>query len=239
VGSVSVQDSDGAKLELSRFVTPFRVGMSFTEDVTDLRPVLTGEKKVEIFIGTWVGPGHANGSGWLADVSFEFKGGVPPRKVRKVLPLLEPMWVEYGNASKPAQRMKTLQPAIGGSSGVIRAFITGHGQGNSENCAEFCPKTHTFTLEGKEWSRRIWRDNCAGTRTDGTQMGTYTYARAGWCPGARSDAWQAEYSQKIVAGQKLALQYQPENYINGNPGDNGSSHTVPQYYVSAAFIVLE
>ncbi len=66
-----------------------------------------------------------------------------------------------------------------GSSYALRTFVTGHGQGNADNCAEFCPRDHTITAGKAAHTTQIWREDCATTAAP-NQQGTYKYrARAG------------------------------------------------------------
>ncbi|MBK6833828.1 MAG: hypothetical protein IPG89_05945 [Bacteroidetes bacterium] len=39
--------------------------------------------------------------------------------------------------------------------------VTGHGMDTPQNCAEFCPKTHYYKVNGTtRFSKLVWRDNC-------------------------------------------------------------------------------
>jgi hypothetical protein len=207
-----------------------------------------------VFIDTWVGPGHAQGSGWLVDASFEMVGGMPQRLPIAVIPLWDETKFEYGDPAKPvsaavATRLITL-PA-GAGQVELRSFITGHGQGNRDNCAEFCRRMHAFTVDGKRVERLLWRDDCATTAVKG-QAGTWMYPRAGWCPGAEVLPWVADVSAMAEAGKPITVGYEVQAYENtcrpDSPMcagcalrtpcayDNGN-HTAPFYVLSAALIV--
>ncbi len=127
-------------LELGRFVTPYGVGGTFTYDLTSLRPALRGKIELRIFIDTWV-------DGWLATARFEMKGGKPAREPRFVLPLWTAPHVGVGVPSRaiadtvPPREIKVPETVCDVG---VRAIITGHGQGNKDNCAEFCPKITTL-----------------------------------------------------------------------------------------------
>lgn len=81
-------------LELGRFVTPYGLGGTFTYDLTDLRPLLSGKRELRIFTDTWV-------DGWLATVKFDMKGGVPAREPVFVEPLWTAFHVGVGVPSHP------------------------------------------------------------------------------------------------------------------------------------------
>ncbi|MCB9559581.1 MAG: hypothetical protein H6709_19820 [Kofleriaceae bacterium] len=237
------------ELELARFITPYRVAGDFTVDVTGLQRVLEGDATVRVFIDTWVGPGHANGAGWLVDASFEFVGGTPTREPFAVVPLWAPAGIVYGDPARPTAREVTVDIPDGVTGAELRALITGHGQGNADNCAEFCSRDHAFDVGGTAVTRTVWRDDCATTATPG-QQGTWQYPRAGWCPGAMVEPWVAEVP--APAAGALTVGYDVAAFENtcrpdattcagctlGSGCDyDGGNHTEPNYQQSAVLIL--
>jgi hypothetical protein len=249
-------EEDERYVELSRFITPYRVGASWRIDLTDLRPLLTGEVTFRVFIDTWVGPGHANGDGWLVDAALEYTGGVPARPVAGVVPVLARTRVAFGDPSRPvAEQIGALEAVVpeGASSASLRAFITGHGQGNLDNCAEFCPQFHVFEVDGEPFQELIWRDDCDSSVPQ-DQLGNVTSARAGWCPGGQAHDWTMRLG-RVTPGEALAIGYRTSEYENTCRPEadacegcafgqtecvyNGSNHTEPNYQVSALLIAYE
>jgi len=244
---------DESVVELWRFITPYRVAADWTYDMTDLRSLLAGEVQLRVFIDTWVGPGHSNGAGWLVDVDFEFKGGVPERVPLAVIPVWTARTFEYGNPELPTETVysESITLPEGVNYGSLRLLITGHGQGNAENCAEFCPKQHHVVIEEREFTERIWRDDCATSAVQG-QYGTYTYPRAGWCPGAYVRPWTVDVSEQVAGKAEISLAYGVERYKNtcrpeeprcrGCVFDTGceyndTNHTRPNYLFSGLLTV--
>jgi hypothetical protein len=240
--------------EILRFMTPYRVGAGWTVDVTALRPLLAGAVTLRVFIDTWVGPGNAQGAGWLVDASFEFVGGTPARLPIAVIPLWDETKVDYGDPAKPvggSMPVRSVTIPAGAGAVELRSFITGHGQGNLDNCAEFCRRTHGFTVGGARVEKLIWRDDCAMTNVPG-QQGTWKNPRAGWCPGADVLPWISDVSAMAPAGKAVTVSYEVQAYDNscrpdaptcggcalrtGCAYDDGA-HTAPFYDVSAALIV--
>src|SRR4029079_11333794 len=140
-------------------ITPYHVEASWDIDVTDLRPLLTGDVTMRGFIDTWVGPGSQYGAGWLLTASFEMKGGIPAALPIAAIPVWTPRSVVYGDPAKPipdAAPAQTLElPEASGY--ALRTIVTGHGQGNAGNFAEFCVKTHTLTVGAAAHAQKIWR----------------------------------------------------------------------------------
>lgn len=248
LGHLSIVSGE-TEIEIARFITPYRVGGQFTVDVTDFQRLLEGDKTLRVFIDTWVYPGHANGAGWLVDASFELVGGVPSPDPVAVVPLWAPQRVVYGDPMRPiaVAAAPTLPDGLTGAR--LRALVTGHGQGNAENCAEFCAKDHSFHVDAEIVTTRLWRDDCATTAVP-NQQGTWRYARAGWCPGAMVTPWIADVAG--TAGAR-AISYDVQTYENtcrpdattcggctlgtGCPYDGGA-HTEPGWEQSAVLVLL-
>jgi hypothetical protein len=240
--------------ELLRFMTPYAIGASWTADVTALRPLLSGTVTLRVFIDTWVGPGNAQGAGWLVDTTFDMKGGVPDRLPIAVIPLWDQLEVPYGDPKKPisASVPDRTVPLPAGATGVeLRSFVTGHGQGNLDNCAEFCTRTHSFTVGTMQVAKPVFRNDCAQTAVPG-QKGNFRPGRAGWCPGAVVVPWVADVTAAATGGGPLTVRYQVTPYENscrpdapvcggcalgtGCAFDDGA-HTAPLYVLSAALVV--
>jgi hypothetical protein len=198
---------------------------------------LTGRRQFQVFIDTWVGPGHDQGNGWLVHASLEYKAGTPQRPVAAVMPIFNPTSVVYGDPARSAGRTRHLAipPSISG--GRIWVLLTGHGQGNTENCAEFCRKLHTIDLDGQRVERIIWRDDCTATRTHGPQQGTWRFPRAGWCPGDMVRPWTIDVPRGALLGEGN-FTWRPEPWENHQRfGYDGGSHTEPHYELSALLIL--
>ena len=241
--------ADPVELELARFVTPYHVGGQFTVDVTDLQRILEGPQTLRVFVDTWVGPGSAYGDGWLVDAAFDFEGGLPARDPIAVLPLWAPQRVTYGDPAHPIDVHTSVAIPAGVTGVRLRALVTGHGQGNADNCAEFCARDHQFLIGGETVSTTLWRDDCATTAVP-NQQGTWKYARAGWCPGAMVTPWTADLA--ATAGE-LAIRYDVAGYDNTCRPDaptcagctlgtgcdyDGGNHTEPGWEQSAVLILL-
>ncbi|MFT7623610.1 MAG: hypothetical protein ACI9WU_002793 [Myxococcota bacterium] len=98
----------------------------------------------------------------------------------------------------------------------IVSLMSGHGSGtDSQNCAEFCPHSHHFQVNGTEV---VHTTEVAGTQwgclnqiKDGTvpnQYGTWPFGRAGWCPGMDVKLFVADVSEAITPGQDATISYE-------------------------------
>lgn len=272
VTSAGVDGGPNTVVEVARFITGFCQGGTWDYDVTDLRPLLTGALTMEAFIDTWVPQGQSGiGEGWLLTASFEMTGGTPAKLPVANIPLwpgtpVAQAW--YGDPATPIASSippQTVPLPAGASSYAVRSFITGHGQGNADNCSEFCSRQHTLTVGSTPNTATVWRTNCASTPTAKTQCGTATDSRAGWCPGADVTPWIVDVSSQVGSGPTTTVAYDVAGYPDTSCGCNtcrpgavpdggtctgcvfqgttcsydGSLHTQPFYYVSSLLIAYQ
>jgi hypothetical protein len=251
VGNMSLQKAEHDQpLELMRFITPYGIGASWSHDLSDFLPLLQGPVSFRFFIDTWVGPGHPGGNGWMVEAELVYENDMDDRPVAAyVQPIMTFDDVIYGDPQISAERKSRVPPLVGYHSAQMRMVITGHGQGNSQNCAEFCAKSHKVQIGTQRYEKTIWRDNCA-TTVDPNQLGTWQYPRAGWCPGDKVEPWKVDVTAALLNGW-TEFTYQPEAFENScRPGVlectgcvfgtscdyDGGLHTEPRYFVSAYLI---
>ena len=240
-----------AELEFARFVTPYGVGGTWTLDLTDVMPLFQGERRLRAFIDTWVGPGNAQGNGWLVTASIAFEPGAAEHPTRAVVPLGWSRLV-YGDPARPASmqlptRAVTVPEGTRGAKVWVSA--TGHGQGNRGNCAEFCQRTHRVLFDDTPYEHELWRGDCRDNPIS-NQRGNWQPSRAGWCPGDVAAPWVVELPPPTPGVHTVAYDVDPEENTC-RPGAspcvgcvfgtsceyNDSSHTEP-YYRLAAFLLL-
>ncbi len=224
---------DDKSHELGRFITPYGKACGpWTIDVTDFKSVLQGGVSIESYIQVW------GGSGWLLNVSLEFIPGSPAFPYQKLTPLwATDNWV-YGDPGIPDDLPAYTLPITAQTlESHLRMTVTGHGQANTDNAAEFSPKTHTLVVNGtSNTAHSLWKADCAQNPCS-NQFGTWTFARAGWCPGQSVEPFRVNLSNDAVPGQDVSLDYELQAYTNFlNTGYNGGSHTEPHYKIHA-FVV--
>ena len=263
--------SDGGAetlIELGRFITPYGINAGVNTppawdiDVTELRPLLSGTVTLRVFIDTWVPQGNAAqyGGGWVVGATFQMTGGFAARAPEVVLPIWswtttgkEPTQIVYGDPASPIAASvppQTLNLPAGPTAWGVRSIITGHGQANLDNCAEFCSRNHSWTVGSSANAQAVWRTDCASFPSNGT----YQYPRAGWCPGAFVIPWDVDVTSQVHPGAATTFTYGVDPYLNtcnasGPDGGvctgcaggvscayDGSGHTQPFFYVSSLLI---
>lgn len=157
--SIFVEGWDAAgrpdQFEIARFITPYGRGCSWDADVTDYRPFLSGQTRLGCFIETYIG----GNQGWLVTIRFTFEPGTPAREVLSI----EKLWhgkPVYGDPGSPIdgffdERTLAIDPAA--ASAKLRFFVTGHGQGNTDNAAEFARKLHAVQVNADRCEHYLHR----------------------------------------------------------------------------------
>lgn len=256
IASIRLVQGEG-RLEVARFITPFAVKGSWDVDVTDLAPALAGEQQFDSYLETYA----PDGKGWVVTARLDYVGGVPSPEPVSVTAL---PWqrLPVGDLAKKvddALKPFTAQPGMNGATRAkLRVLVTGHGQGNSQNCAEFCDLTHTVLVDDKPAeSRSIWRDDCDQNPIK-FQLGTWRAPREGWCPGDAVKPWTVDLGARSApftirydnpgnddGGGTITpyentcspMKCQQNTCAFGNPcAYDGGSHTDPNFFISAVLI---
>lgn len=200
----------GEAFEIARYMTPYGKGCGWTVDLSDYRSMLTDTVILSSFIDTWVNPA------WLVSYDFTFTAGTPNYEYIKVTNLWNDENVVYGDTTKPISLDSVyhyISPFT--SETFIRVVNTGHGQGNTDNAAEFSQKTHKIYVDDVNlYSHLLWRSDCSDNPGCSNQAGTWTYNRANWCPGKAVDVEDFDLTSDVTAGELVKFEYELENYFN-------------------------
>jgi len=219
--------------ELARYITPYGIACGgWVVDITDFKSVLGGEVEFLTSIILYTA------EGWLLDMSIELIDNNSTDTYTRLTSLWQESYQVYGEPTVSHD----LEPiaidiANNTESSHTRMTITGHGQGNTNNAAEFFPVTHALHANGSEYDTHyLWKNDCAANPCSG-QGGNWTPPRAGWCPGQDVIPYIFNTTSVSTAGSSLTLDYELMDYVNLlNTGYNGSSHTEPYYRIHSYFI---
>ena len=220
-------DTPQGSYEIARYITPFGIACGpWTVDVTDFKSVMAGRIAFRSYIQVW------GNSGWLLNAELEFIEAETPG-YQRINRLWETSnWV-YGDPDISYDLPEAVVDISAlAQSAHLRLTVSGHGQGNTDNAAEFSNKTHQLLVNGAlATTHHLWKDDCAQNACS-NQLGTWLFSRAGWCPGQQVTPLTVNLTSLMTPGAPLTLDYVLEEYTNFlNTGYNGSSHTEPHYKI--------
>jgi hypothetical protein len=199
-------------VELLRFFTPFGVGaynsrsriagyhwadsVTYTQEVTDMLPLLQKDAWVGVYIGNYDRKGHTVS----LRLNYYPAGDDPDTTGRRwVMPLfntlnlMEMSGQNYGRLfGNDSLSVRFYLPA-GVSQLRLRYISTGHGGWDGGD--EFNPRVNTLLMDGTTiFSFIPWRTDCATYRLENPSSGNFSnglsssdYSRSGWCPGSSTD----------------------------------------------------
>ena len=234
-------------VEIGRYVTPYGIECGWDIDVTDYRSLFKGEVQLQSFIDTWVQPG------WLVSIEFDFVSGSYEYPYTVVRNLWNYDRLVYGDPTIPID-IATINEYLPNDTeeAYIRITTTGHGQGNTENAAEFSDKRHNIFINGETaYIHDFWRSDCEFNQCS-PQNGTWQYDRAGFCPGDKVSAQNFGVLDFSMPGNAIQLNYELEDYTNlCSPNNssclngvtctscnyNNTGHTEPFYYIGSQLII--
>ena len=124
----------------------------------------------------------------------------------------------------------------------IVTIISGHGQTDGNNCAEWCNHVHTFNVNESTDPHVVSYGGigasvgCAERSNEGVvpgQWGNWSQSRAGWCPGLPVETVRFDITDQVVLGEENSLEYLG-SYQGGTPaGGSISKSTYVVWYGSS------
>ena len=211
---VIATDNYSPLVEIMRFFTPFGIGQFndkvtvygqqwedstlYKQEVTDLLPLLQGERWIGIFIGNYDKGGHK------ASLKLKYYPGSmevsdQPAKKYWTMPLFNTLNVmemsgqEYGTMFENDSLSMTVTIPEGVKNIRMRYITTGHGGWGGGD--EFNQKMNTVLLDGSVlFQFTPWRSDCATFRKYNPASGNFWNgvtssdgSRSGWCPGTATN----------------------------------------------------
>lgn len=131
---------------------------------------------------------------------------------------------DYNSTKEPF----TFTPPTDATRVEIVTIISGHGQTDGDNCAEWCNHEHYFTVNGSTNRHEVTYVDignpvgCAARADEGVvpgQWGNWSQSRAGWCPGLPVETVRFDITSEVTLGSENTLAY--EASFNGNTPAGG------------------
>ena len=226
-----IANTDDGSYEIARYITPYGIACgNWVVDVTDFKSVLGGSINYNSFVQVW------GASGWLVTIDMELVEGTSP-KYSNVTPLWQDDYQVYGDPGISYDlESRNVVAQDNTQTSHIRMTISGHGQGNTNNAAEFFNVNHSLVIDGLAVeNHNLWKADCAANLCD-DQAGNWLFARAGWCPGQQVTP-RIFNTTDIITNNGRNVDYQLQEYTNLlNTGYNSSGHTEPHYRIHSFFV---
>ncbi len=199
------ENPDACNTLLGRFITTYHREGRWLVDSTENLPFLAagGERRIR-YIGARGGH-YTSVRILLANTG---KGGAPFK--------IDLLW-EGGNWSEDYDANHppiTIDVPADATKVHLQVTLSGHGQNEDDNCAEFCNHVHTFTINGVEHvadhPNMGDREGCLKQIDQGSvpnQHGTWWFERSSWCPGKQVDPWVWDITDLVTPGQPTTITY--------------------------------
>lgn len=201
------------RYEIVRWITPYwrRGERRWVIDASPLLPLMAagGEQTFRVEMG----PGWERATVRDARVELRLRttGGDLPVGAERAF-----TGGEF-NADYNTREPFVFTPAADAAKVELVLILSGHGQTDGDNCAEWCDHRHQFTLNGEALD--IVRSQpgigqlrtCAVRAREGVppgQWGNWAPGRAYWCPGLPVDLIRVDVTEHALLGMENTLDYQ-------------------------------
>jgi hypothetical protein len=212
--------------EIGRWITPYwrRGRQHYLLDASAFLGLVRAGGAQTFFIE--LGPDWERATQWDVSVSLRLstRGGAPVPTGAERAFTGGTFDANYNTAHTPF----TFTPPAGTTRVEIVSLLTGHGQGSTTQCAEWCDHQHTFSVNGTALPTIHHTGvaigspfGCAARATAGVipgQWGNWPQERAYWCPGLQVDPIHIDITSMVHVGMPNTLGYQG-GFRGGAPVD--------------------
>ncbi len=132
---------------------------------------------------------------------------------------------EFGAAYNEGRTPFAFTPPGDASRVELVVIVSGHGQTEGDNCAEWCNHEHTFTVNETGTHHIAFPGEagqslgCAERSAEGVvpgQWGNWAPSRAAWCPGLPVGARRFDITSEVRLGERNELTYRG-SFMGGEP----------------------
>ncbi|HVJ92297.1 MAG TPA: peptide-N-glycosidase F-related protein [Labilithrix sp.] len=225
---------DGAacahRVEIGRWITPYwrRGRQHYLLEASPMLGLLRAGGPTTFFVS--FGPEWERPTVWDVAVSLRLRKTGEQKASHAERAFIGGTFNADYNASQTAF---TFTPPEGTKRVELVTLLTGHGQDESTNCAEWCDHRHTFTINGAALPTiRYDRDaigsryGCAERASLGVipgQYGNWAQSRAYWCPGMAVQPIRTDVTSRVTVGKENTLSYAASYSTEASiPAGNGN-----------------
>lgn len=198
-GSLRLVQDGLPDLEIVRFMTSYGGRTDHVVDVSELAPLLRGQRRFRAFVDTWVSPA------WHVDFALAYA----PDTL-----YAPPVWAEpifFTDSFNAQDHPEGVEVAVTVPPGlarvVLRYLSTGHCT-DGRGADEFVAKPNVIAVDGVVVHRyHPWRDDCRRFRDRNPYCARWTngnwssdYSRSGWCPGDAVAPLELDLTDHLTPG---------------------------------------
>lgn len=209
---------DTTEVELLRFVTGFGGRAVYTQDITALAPLLSGERTIRLYISTFADPA------WDVSLSMTWS----PEGIGARRPCFaRGLFFSHAVTAAAPRLEATVEVPPGSATPRLRILATGHANDGS-GANEFVTSTHVLRIDGREVLRfRPWSEE-GGTLRDrnptsgrrqvgGRWVWSSDFDRSGWHPGAVVEPLMVPVPELAPGFHRVELEVLDIRPLEGNP----------------------
>jgi hypothetical protein len=211
-------------LELVRWITPYwrRGEQRWFMDASPLLPLLEGGGRR--WLRVTLGPDWERPTEWEVEVALRLSRRGAGSRARGAVRAF--VGGEFDARYNDRAPFEFTPPATARRVELV-VIVSGHGQVERTNCAEWCDHRHRFAINGvrlaevRHPGRVGARAGCGPAADRGAppgQWGNWAPERAYWCPGAPVDALRLDLTEHVRPGEANRLTYEAGLGASGPPG---------------------
>jgi len=197
------------RIEIVRWITPYRRNYTWRVDVTDYQSILRGKTKMRSHAGAWATNNTgdpATQEGFHVTIDLLYYPGKPERHAFRVENLYAVNY-KFGNTEEEIGKgfpevVKAIPKDATG--GKVRVMMTGHG-----GFGEFTPAPRTLTVDGTAFTNTLWKTDVY-LNPCRPQSGTWKFNRTGWSPGDVVSPWDTDVTKLLKPGKEMTFLYRPD-----------------------------
>jgi hypothetical protein len=198
-GNIRLVGGTEPDVEVIRFMTSYGGTTEHVVDISELAPLLSGDRKFRAFIDTWMSPA------WKVDFELRYIADSTYDAPSWVLPVYYTDSFNRKDTGNGATVRVTVPRDF--ARVALRYFSTGHcTDGRDED--EFVSKANVISIDGHVVARvHPWRNDCRQYRERNPYCSRWAdgswssdYSRSGWCPGTEVLPMEFDLTDHLHAG---------------------------------------
>jgi hypothetical protein len=201
------------KFEIARWITPYwrRGRQRYAMDASPMLGLMRAGGAATFYVE--LGPPWERATEWIARVSLRLSSRGGPSAAGAERAFTGGVFDASYNVREPF----TFTPPADATRVELVTILSGHGQTEGDDCAEWCDHRHLFSVNGTALPDMRFEGDigaergCAAHAADGVipgQWGNWAQSRAYWCPGMVVAPMRTDITSLVTLGAPNELDYE-------------------------------